>query len=609
MSLLCSLTGQPAANPVLNPKNGRVYDKHMIEQHLLTASSDPISGDPLSTADLIAISPASLALPPFVSSSASSASSSLSSLLSQLQREYDGVMLEQFQLKREVYTLKQELAHSLYQYDAACRVIARLVLDKDELRQAITHAQHTQPQHKTDGRQQAASEAMEVEGERKEAAATMAVGERDAEAKDVSERMKAAFEETSERLGGKKRKAWLKERQAAGRGKDAMAAYTLQSSYTLHGASITGVNALDVDERDGQRLLLSGGADGTVCVMDAKAGKVRETLKGHKKRVTGVAFVPVAPSIAMSDSTSSAHLPILSSSADHSVHLYRYESTREHYELAADFSPHSEAITGLSVHPSHLYFATASTGSSYRIYSTAATSLAPLLSTATPSPVSSIRFHPDGRIVGLTCADGGVRMYDALQSLLMASFTTEHQSPTTTLAFSPNGYQCASGDDSGVVKLWDLRHVSGDKPANYATIRPAQQQKVAALAYDDSAAVLVVGGGSEVSVWECKGWSEVVAVEGSQGRGASGAGGCRRSVDWQCQQGPHCQALESTAVRDWRGGVTTASIVCSCVDRQSIVTVLVCSDVIPVQCNNTIAMTVVNGDATMTTHSAREGKR
>ena len=493
MSLLCSLTGQPAANPVLNPKNGRVYDKHMIEQHLLTATTDPLTNDPLSSADLIAISPASLALPPFLSSSSSSAASSLSSLLSQLQREYDGLMLEQFQLKREVYTLKQELAHSLYQYDAACRVIARLLKEKDELRQAITHSQPAAPQqHKQDGRE-TAGEAMEVEGERKEAAAA---DTRDVAAEDAVARMKVSFEETSERLGGKKRKAWLKERLASSRGKDAITAYTVHSSYTLHGASITGVNALDVDERDGQRLLLSGGADGSVSILDAKAGKVREALKGHKKRVTGVAFVSVASSAAMSDSTSATHLPILSSSADHSIHLYRYESAREHYELAADYSSHSEAVTGLSVHPSNLYFATASADSSYRIYSTSASSLSPLLTTSTPSPVNSIRFHPDGRIVGLTSVDGGVRMYDALQSLCMASFTSEHQSPTTALAFSPNGYQCASGDESGVVKLWDLRHVSGDKPANYATIRPATNTKVAALAYDDSASVLVVGGGS-----------------------------------------------------------------------------------------------------------------
>ena len=505
MSLLCSLTGQPATNPVLNPKNGRVYDKHMIEQHLLTASTDPLTSEPLAPADLIAISPQSLALPPFLASSSSSATGSLSSLLFQLQREYDGVMLEQFQLKREVYTLKQELAHSLYQYDAACRVIARLLKEKDELRHAVTNAQPApQQQQKVDGRQ-----AMEVESERKEAAPT-AADVQDGAAEEELDRMKVAFEETSERLGGKKRKAWLKERQASGRGKEAIAGYTLKSSYTLHGASITGVNALDADEREGQRVLLSGGADGSVCVFDAKAGKLRETLKGHKKRVTGVAFVQTTSPASMSDAASSAYLPILSSSADHSVHLYRYDSSREKYELAADYSPHGEAVTGLTVHPSQLYFAAASADSSYRLYSTSASSLNPLLTTAVPSPVSSIRFHPDGRIVGVTSADGGVRMYDALQSLCMASFTSAHTAPATALAFAPNGYQCASGDESGEVRLWDLRHVSGDKPANYATIRPAAGQKIGALCYDESAAVLVVGGGSEVSVWECKGWSEVV---------------------------------------------------------------------------------------------------
>jgi hypothetical protein len=58
-----------------------------------------------------------------------------------LQREWDATMLESFQLKQHLDQARQELAHSLYQYDAACRVIARLVQERDQARDSLKNAQ------------------------------------------------------------------------------------------------------------------------------------------------------------------------------------------------------------------------------------------------------------------------------------------------------------------------------------------------------------------------------------------------------------------------------------------------------------------------------------
>ena len=508
MSLLCSLTGQVATHPVLNPKSGRVYEAHIIEQHLLTSATDPNTNEPLSASDLIAINPASLSLPPFLSSP-SPATLSLSSLLSSLQREFDGVMLEQFALKREVHSLKQELAHALYQYDAACRVIARLVKERDEAKEALRTASFSAPASAeakqqpptADSRQTAAdgSAAMDVEGEKKEGGG----GEAVATPSPLKE-MTAAFEETSERLGGKKRKSSLKEKAAVAARKDDVAQYAVTQSFTLHGAATPGVAAVDVDERsEGERLLLTGGMDGSVLLFDAQAGKVRETFKGHRKRVTAVAFFQPA-----SSPLSTAHLPVLSSSADASVHLYSHDADTGHYTLARSWTDHTASVTSLSLHPSGLYFATSSLDSSYRIYSTATTTA--VLSTSTPSPLNSLAFHPDGRILASTHHDHQVRIYDALQSQCVVSFTS-HTAPPIALAFSPNGYQAASGDEGGVVRLWDLRKVSGEKESNIATVTVGGEGKgVGVLAFDEGGGLLGVGVGEEAVVVEGKGWGEVV---------------------------------------------------------------------------------------------------
>lgn len=48
------------------------------------------------------------------------------------QNEWDSMMLECHSMKKQLDVTRQELSHALFQYDAACRIIAKLLKEKEE---------------------------------------------------------------------------------------------------------------------------------------------------------------------------------------------------------------------------------------------------------------------------------------------------------------------------------------------------------------------------------------------------------------------------------------------------------------------------------------------
>ena len=122
--MFCAVSGSTPEHPVVSTKSGHIFESSVIEKYLETTGKCPVTGEPLEAADLLPLKTSTVVKPRPI------AATSIPGMLTLFQNEWDALMLETHTLKQQLETVRQELGHALYRHDAACRVIARLVIDR-----------------------------------------------------------------------------------------------------------------------------------------------------------------------------------------------------------------------------------------------------------------------------------------------------------------------------------------------------------------------------------------------------------------------------------------------------------------------------------------------
>ena len=179
-----------------------------------------------------------------------------------MQSEWDSLMLETFQLKQHLDTVRQELSQALYQHDAACRVIARLVRERDEARAALQNAQSVLAKQAVGG----------GSDENGEAGFTSAITDKILKRSEVLRKDRAGRKAPSGLTKAADMKKW----------KDA-------ASHRHHSSDKQGILSLAMDSSNTNRVV-TGGMDKTARVFDLEAGQVVSVLHGHSKPVSSVDF-------------------------------------------------------------------------------------------------------------------------------------------------------------------------------------------------------------------------------------------------------------------------------------------------------------------------------
>ncbi|KAF5841040.1 pre-mRNA-processing factor 19-like protein [Dunaliella salina] len=239
--MFCAISGNVPDQPVVSNKSGHLFEKKLVEKYVRETGKCPITGEPLALEDLLPVK-ANKAVKP-----RTAPATSVPGLLGIFHDEWDALMLETHTLRQGLHSTRQELSHALYQHDAACRVIARLIKERDDARTALEDAKSVVMAEQAAKQQRAAAE---------EAAAAEPPGKK-ARVAGIPEPILQELMEFNAQLSKGRKKRALPPTLAT---PDDFAGFSLASSNPLHK---------------------------TTQVFDYAANKQLASLEGHAKRLTG----------------------------------------------------------------------------------------------------------------------------------------------------------------------------------------------------------------------------------------------------------------------------------------------------------------------------------
>lgn len=468
----CAISGEPPQEPVVSAKSGKVYERRLIVKYISENGTDPITGDKLEESDLIAIKAS-----PDTAAPRPPTHTSIPALLHLLQNEWDALVLGTHALEQKYNATRQELSYALYSQDAASRVVARLIRERDAAREALANVQATL------GVAQPANEDVEM--------AENAAGEDTLPTNIISQ-----IDETHQALSAARKKRKPPTDYAT-----AVEVKTYVSTHTipsLHSASPSGITSLAVSRLNPSHFL-TGGNDKIVQVYDRSTDKVLASLKGHSKKVNHVAF---------RERESDATL-VISAGADKIVKIWAHDSASGEYIPKSTIRSHKGELTGLAVHPTSTILTLCSTDKTYSLHDISSFTQV-FRSIPSEEAFTSLAVHPDGTLLALGTPTSTIQIFDIRTGAMAATLSSADAAPFTvnSLTFSENGYHLLAPNSLSSVAIWDLR-----KQKATHSISLGDDFKVNKVVYDTSAQYFGVAGSLGARIFAHKTWDELLRLD------------------------------------------------------------------------------------------------
>ncbi|KAK4451027.1 hypothetical protein QBC34DRAFT_61486 [Podospora aff. communis PSN243] len=185
------------------------------------------------------------------------------------------------------------------------------------------------------------------------------------------------------------------------------------------------------------KLVASGSYDSTVKIWDAATGECTQTLEGHSGPVNSVAFSPDSKLVA-------------SGSRDKTVKIWDAATG----ECTQTLKGHSGPVNSVAFSPDSKLVASGSRDRTVKIWD-AATGACTQTLEGHSRPVTSVAFSPDSKLVASGSYDSTVKIWDAATGECTQTLEG-HSGPVNSVAFSPDSKLVASGSYDSTVKIWDV---------------------------------------------------------------------------------------------------------------------------------------------------------
>jgi len=200
------------------------------------------------------------------------------------------------------------------------------------------------------------------------------------------------------------------------------------------------INALALGTKDGQQMLISGGADGVVRLWNLASGAPGDTFAVNHGPITALALSPDNTILAVG-------------AADGSISLWAWQQGR----LLAAVPAHSDAVTGLLYAPDNHTLISAGADRQIRVWLLFDNGRRIVLRSsilAHDAPITGIALLAGATQVASVSEDGYLMTWNlATGAQIRRIFVCERG--VTALAASPDGKTLATGDSNGHIRLWN----------------------------------------------------------------------------------------------------------------------------------------------------------
>eukprot|EP00210_Caulerpa_lentillifera_P004417 g4214.t1 len=444
--MLCSISGQVPQTPVVSVKSGLIFEKRLIEHEIEEHGLCPKTQEPLSLSDLVEIKLDKVAKP------RPSAGTSIPGLLSIFHNEWDALMLESHSLRQNLTAARQELSQALYQHDAACRVIARLIKERDTARDVLTQL-HEPMSRNSDEEHPSKKQSIGITPEICDLLITM------------SETMKES--RTNEGLGDEVVDP------------ESLKEYTLLTSQPLHATKQGGILSL-ASHPSSRKLLATGGEDCTIKIFDKSSRTLVASIEEHFKRIYELQWTVEGF--------------LVSCSADKSVRVWIEEEDIGEMKCGLNLRHHDDEVTAVTSTIQRFLISASFDCSLGFIDLELGKCIERMMTPLVDCGYTSVKMHPDGLVLSSGTEAGDVHLWDLTQQRIVKSLVSNdsgHESKITGLGFHRNGIHMASASNE-VVKLWDVRKME--------VFKDLDLESSSSLAYDYEGRYLAIGGDKEIKI-------------------------------------------------------------------------------------------------------------